>query len=246
MSTYSPSLRIELLGTGEQAGQWGNTTNNNLGTLIESAISGVSTVVVDSNEYVLTARNGTVDESRNALLILTTVAGVNFSVYAPPVTKLYTIYNNSEYTATIYNSTFQGSSEPAGAGVVIPAGKTVVVWSNGTDVSMQLNHLRSLTLSTALAVPYGGTGGTAFTSGAILRGNGTAPIGEATPEDLVDTIGELPVANAEVATKLVTTNFTIEESGGELLFKYGGVAKAKLDSNGNLTTVGNVTAYGTL
>ena len=38
MSTYSPSLRIELITTGDQAGTWGNTTNSNLGTLIESAI----------------------------------------------------------------------------------------------------------------------------------------------------------------------------------------------------------------
>ena len=39
-STFSPNLRIELIGDGEQAGAWGNTTNSNLGTLIESAISG--------------------------------------------------------------------------------------------------------------------------------------------------------------------------------------------------------------
>jgi hypothetical protein len=36
MSTYSPSLRIELITTGTQAGTWGNTTNTNLGGLIEA------------------------------------------------------------------------------------------------------------------------------------------------------------------------------------------------------------------
>ena len=35
MSTYSTNLKIELIGTGQQAGTWGNTTNTNLGILIE-------------------------------------------------------------------------------------------------------------------------------------------------------------------------------------------------------------------
>ena len=52
--------------------------------------------------------------------------------------------------------------------------------------------------------------------------------------------------NATNATKLVTTNWTVEEVSGALHFKVGGVAKAKLDATGNLTVVGNVTAYGTI
>ena len=52
--------------------------------------------------------------------------------------------------------------------------------------------------------------------------------------------------NATNATKLVTTNWTIEEVAGVIHFKVGGVAKAKLDASGNLTCVGNVTAYGTI
>ena len=39
-STYSNSLRLELIATGEQAGTWGSTTNRNMGTLLEQAISG--------------------------------------------------------------------------------------------------------------------------------------------------------------------------------------------------------------
>ena len=43
-STYSPALRLELIGNGEQAANWGNTTNTNLGSLIEQAITGVGCV----------------------------------------------------------------------------------------------------------------------------------------------------------------------------------------------------------
>ena len=40
MSTYSTSLKLTLIGDGEQTGTWGNTTNTNLGTLLEQAIVG--------------------------------------------------------------------------------------------------------------------------------------------------------------------------------------------------------------
>ena len=46
MSTYSTNLAIELIGNGEQAGNWGQTTNTNLGTLIEQAISGYTTQAI--------------------------------------------------------------------------------------------------------------------------------------------------------------------------------------------------------
>ena len=47
------------------------------------------------------------------------------------------------------------------------------------------------------------------------------------------------------ATSVATTNWTITESGGKLVFSYGGVAKGSLDSSGNFIVTGNVTAYGT-
>ena len=64
--------------------------------------------------------------------------------------------------------------------------------------------------------------------------------------------GTLPIANggtgntSGAATLLQTTNFTIEESGGVLVFKYGATTIATMDSSGNLTTLANVTAYGSI
>lgn len=51
---------------------------------------------------------------------------------------------------------------------------------------------------------------------------------------------------AASAPKLASTNWTVQEVAGVLYFQYGGVNKAKLDSSGNLTVAGNVTAYGTV
>ena len=165
MSTYSPSLRIELITTGTQAGTWGTTTNTNLGGLIESAIAGYISVSVISANQALTALNGAPDESRNQTIALTTTTGAAFNVYAPPAEKTYVIYNASAHAATIYNSTVIGNTTAAGLGVTIPAGKTGTVWSDGTNFSFQNDHLASLTLATPLAAASGGTGITALGAG---------------------------------------------------------------------------------
>lgn len=52
--------------------------------------------------------------------------------------------------------------------------------------------------------------------------------------------------NATNAANLVTTNFSIVESGGVLYIKYGATNIAKIDSSGNITALGNVTGYGTV
>ena len=257
MSTYSPSLRIELITTGDQAGTWGNTTNTNLGTLIESAIAGYVSVSVIAANQAFTALNGAEDQSRNMTIALTTTTGANFAVYAPPAEKTYVIYNASSYTATIYNSTVLGNTTAAGTGVAIPAGKTMTVWSEGTNFRVQNDHLSSLTLTTDLAVADGGTGASSFTSGGILRGNGTSALSVASAADIVAAIGTTAVTNATNATnatnvtnatnatKLVTTNFTVEESGGKLIFKYGGTTIASMTSAGVFTALSDVVAGGT-
>ncbi len=165
MSTFSPSLRIELITTGTQAGTWGNTTNTNLGGLIESAIAGYTSVSVISADQALTALNGAPDESRNQTIALTTTTTAAFNVYAPPAEKTYVIYNASAYAATIYNSTVMGNTTAAGLGVTIPAGRTGTVWSDGANFSFQNDHLASLTLASPLAATSGGTGLTGLGAG---------------------------------------------------------------------------------
>jgi hypothetical protein len=136
-STFSPNLRIELISNGEQAGTWGSTTNTNLGTLIEDAISGYETVSVTTANQALTYADGAADQARNAIIELTTTTSAAFAVYAPPSPKTYVIYNASAHTATIYNSTVVGNTTAAGAGAAIPAGNTLAVWTDGTDFATQ-------------------------------------------------------------------------------------------------------------
>jgi len=158
-STYSPSLRLELIGAGEQAGTWNTTTNTNLGTLLESSIAGYVSVSVTSANQAFTALDGAADQARNAVIALTTTTTANFNVYAPPQEKTYIIWNNTAYTATIYNSTVLGNTTAAGQGIPIPAGKKIIVFSVGTD----FYTIDSANLTGVLAVVNGGTGVTTST-----------------------------------------------------------------------------------
>lgn len=162
MSTYSSSLRMELLTTGTQAGAWGSTTNENLSTILDVAVAGYITITVAAASQALTYVNGptttaAANESVRAALNLITSTTANFAVYAPPVSKLYLVKNSSSYTATIYNSTVIGNTTNAGTGVAIPAGKTMAVWSDGTNFYEQATYFTSPEFATpALGTPASG------------------------------------------------------------------------------------------
>ena len=270
-STYSPSLRIELIGAGDQAGTWNTTTNSNLGTIIESAIAGYVAVSVTSANQAFTALDGAADQARNAVIALTTSTSAPFAVYAPPQEKTYIIYNTTAYTATIYNSTVLGNTTAAGLGVAVLAGTKVWVFSDGTNFrATDISNLTGAVTSVGNATSLG-----SFTSAQLLgalsdeTGTGVAVFATSptlvtpalgTPSALVGTniTGTASALNiggnaatatlattATAATTLVTTGFSIVESGGKLYFKYGATNIASMDSSGNLTTLANITAYGT-
>jgi len=107
-STFSTSLRLELIGDGEQAGVWGNTTNNNMGDLIEQAIAGRTTLNVTSGDITLTSLNGVVDQARSAVLAVTGTPGVTRVLTIPNVLKSYTVIN--ETTNTVQVKTASGAA----------------------------------------------------------------------------------------------------------------------------------------
>jgi hypothetical protein len=177
-STYSTDLRIELIANGEQSGTWGNTTNSNLGTIIEDAVSGLASVSVTTANQALTALNGAADQARCAAVSLTTTTTAAFNVYVPPVTKLYVVNNASAYTATVFCSTVIGNTTAAGTGVAVPAGKSVLLRADGTNVVEQFNHtVGAFGVGGALTVTGNTTltGTTTLQNGLILGGaSGTA------------------------------------------------------------------------
>jgi hypothetical protein len=160
-STYS-DLKIELIGTGEQAGTWGTTTNENLGTAIEQAIVGKADVTVSSTSVTLTLTDSNALQDARALYLnLSGTPGGAATLNVPAIEKNYIVKNGTNQVVTI--------KVTGQTGVTIPVGKTVLVYNNVTDVVTAVDHIPSLTLGAALPVASGGTGGTTSTgSGAVV------------------------------------------------------------------------------
>ena len=158
MSTFS-DLKFELIGTGEQAGTWGNTTNTNLGTAVEEAITGSADVSFSSSDVTLTLTNlATTQAGRNLRLNLTGTSGGARNLILGSdmqINKLYLVNNTLSDAVTVKNTT--------GTGIAVPAGKTMFVFNNGTNVVDAVTHLSSLTLGSALPIASGGTGSTSTT-----------------------------------------------------------------------------------
>jgi hypothetical protein len=165
-STFS-SLKIELIGTGEQDGTWGDTTNTNLGTAIEQAITGSGDVTFTGADVTLTLANtNSAQVARNLRLVCVGTSGGARQLIVPSIEKQYIVKNELADTVTIKTS--------AGTGIAVPAGKTMTVFNDGTNVVDVTTHASSLTLSSALPVTSGGTGLTTLTANNVILGNGTS------------------------------------------------------------------------
>jgi hypothetical protein len=267
-STFSPSLRIELIGDGDQSGIWGQTTNTNLGTLIEQAIAGVVSITMIDANYTMTNFNGVSDEARNQVIVLTGTNTAQRNLIAPLVEKTYIIRNS---TTGGFAVQIIGSS---GTGVVIPNGVTTTVYCDGTNFfsalsgsvgNFTVNGNLGVTGTTALtgatslsaALTYGGvtlansvtgTGSMALAVSPAFTGTPTAPTA-ASGTNTTQVATTAFVTAAQVAGAGAITNpggWSVTPSGTTLFFNYNGTNVAKLDSSGNFTAKANVTAFGTV
>lgn len=140
-STYSPSLRIELIGDGEQDGIWGQTTNNNLGDLVEQAITGITTVDVTAGNVVLTSFNGAADEARSSVLSVIGTPGTTRIITIPNVPKNYIVQNST--TDIVQIKTVSGtafSCPPSSHSYINCNASNVVV---GRSITTQANAITS-------------------------------------------------------------------------------------------------------
>lgn len=215
-STYS-SLKIQLMGTGENTGTWGNVTNTNLGTAIEEAIVGSADVSFSGGDVTLTLTDTNSSQiARNMRLNLTGSVSAAQNLVVPAIEKVYLINNTLSYAITVKNST--------GTGIAVPAGKAMWVYNNATNVVDAVTHLTSLTLGSALPVASGGTGSTSTTycnlqanvAGVLPVGNGGTGVNTSTGTGsvvlsaspaLTGTPTAPTAANGTTTTQLATTAF---------------------------------------
>jgi hypothetical protein len=182
-STYS-SLKIELIGTGDQAGTWGNTTNTNLGTAIEEAITGSSNVTFASSNaaIALTDTNATQAARNLRLNLVGTISSVQ-TLFVPAIEKQYLVTNGLSNSVIISNGS---NASPTGTTVTIPTGRSAVIFNDGSNIAETTNYISTLqvgnltisnvTLTNPLDVPEGGTGLSNLTYGSVMVGNNTGTV----------------------------------------------------------------------
>jgi hypothetical protein len=237
MATASTSLLgLALPVTGESSGTWGDTVNNSITSLLDSAIAGTTTLSSDA-DVPLSATVQVANQAREAILLWTAGGTATRTITAPAKSKTYIVINKTSSTQSII---LRGDTPTTG--VTIIAGEYAVCAWNGLDfVKVSSSVTLSSTTATNLAggavgsVPYqSAAGATTFladvaTGNAVISGGvGVAPsygkIGLTTHVS-----GTLPVASGGTGLTTTPANGALDIGNGS------GFTRATLTAGSNVT-----------
>jgi len=183
-SSFSTDLKLELMVTGENAGTWGDNTNNNL-NLVQQAIAGFESIALtDGGTVTLEMTDKTISTARNMVIKFTgTLTSASIVTVPDSIEKFY-IFDLSAVTG-VTNLTINTVS---GTGFTAGEAKIVAAYTDGTN----LNEIALDTL--------GGTIGTAQIADAAVT---TAKIADNAV--LTAKISNANVTTAKIADNAITT-----------------------------------------
>jgi hypothetical protein len=135
-STYTLNNGIELIGTGEQSGTWGDTTNTNLG-LLDAALDGQVTITLaaagsSGSPNALPITDGTTSNGRNRMVVFADGADLGATAYVQltpnDAEKIIYIRNSlsGSRSVILFQGTYNASND-----YEVPAGTTAVVYFDG-------------------------------------------------------------------------------------------------------------------
>jgi hypothetical protein len=214
MATYDNDLRLKEITTGDEDGQWGDSTNTNLALIADGFSLGTKQMAADANET-FTMPDFSADATRSLYLKITSAVSLT-------ATREVTLGPNTVSKTWIIENATSGSQiitikQGSGATVNVPNGSKVMVVTDGAgagaavfnanptevggtvtsiDVSGGTTGLTTsggpvttsgtITLAGTLAVANGGTGVTSSTgTGSVVLSNSPTFTGTVTADGLV-------------------------------------------------------------
>jgi hypothetical protein len=125
-TAYTSLLGLALPVTGELSGTWGDTVNNSITSLLDTAVAGTTTLSADA-DVTLSTTTGAANQSRQAIILWTASGTVTRTITVPAQSKIYTVINRS----TTQSIKIVGVGPTTG--ITVGSGATVTVAWNGLD-----------------------------------------------------------------------------------------------------------------
>ena len=245
-----PTLNQNTTGTAAGLSSILAVASGGTGTATPALVAGTNVTISGTwpNQTINATGGGTVTSVTGTAPVVSS-GGTTPAISMAAATTSVSGYLTSTDWNTFNNKQAAGSYVTVGGALGTPSSGTL---TNCTFPTLNQNTTGTAAgLSATLAVASGGTGVTSSTgSGSVVLSTSptlvTPLLGTPTSGNLANcTFPTLNQNTTGSAGSLVTTGFSIVESGGKLFFKYGATNIASLDSSGNFIALANVTAYGT-
>jgi len=178
----TPLLGLALPVTGSLNNQWGNTVNDSITSLLDSAVAGTTTLSTDADVTLTTTQEAS-NQARSAILLWTAAGTVTRIITAAYQSKAYVVINSSGTQSIVLRAINPSTSVPTTGITIAPNEKCVAAW-NGSDF-VKVSGLTLTTTGTSgaatlvgntLNIPQyaGGGGGGTVTSVSVASANGFA------------------------------------------------------------------------
>ncbi len=213
-STFTASSGLEKPGSGEQAGSWGETVNNNF-DIIDRVSSGFFNLSLTGSSSTLTATDGTPSNGHYKVLFCTGTLGSLHTVTIAPnnKSKLYLVNNATTGNQSVKFEQGGGS----GSTVTVASGVTAWIYADGTGGNANVRALSTELVNDLLPK-----------LGADLDANGN----------------NILMGNQSIKFGTSKWEIVLDTGDNDLLFKYNNVPVFKLSSTGEVVAKDNITAFG--
>lgn len=213
-STFTASSGLEKPGSGEQAGSWGETVNNNF-DIIDRVSSGFFNLSLTGSSSTLTATDGTPSNGHYKVLFCTGTLGSLHTVTIAPnnKSKLYLVNNATTGNQSVKFEQGGGS----GSTVTVASGVTAWIYADGTGGNANVRALSTELVNDLLPK-----------LGADLDANGN----------------NILMGNQSIKFGTSKWEIVLDTGDNDLVFKYNNVPVFKLSSTGEVVAKDNITAFG--